>query len=133
MNALSDTDPVPHNDARSEEIFLKHVGTLFEIDEEGRIWRLAIRKNATKVVTCNPRVRAEEPAKNGYLRVRMQINGIRIHVSAHRVVYRYFKGEIPQNAIINHKDTDLGRAHNHPDNLEPTSQSYNVKHGRRWK
>ena len=133
MNALSDVDPIPHNDARSEEIFLKHVGTFFEIDEEGRIWRIKKRINATKIVTCNPRVRAEEPATNGYLRVRMQIKGTRIHASAHRVVYRYFHGDIPKNAIINHKDADLGRWCNHPDNLEPKSQSYNVKHGRRWK
>jgi len=131
MSSLSDTDPIPHNDERAEEIMLRYVGTCFEIDDEGRIWRIGeIHRGKFRKVKKR---RAEYPRKDGYLRVRMIINGIRIRVSAHRLVYRYFHGPIPKNAIINHKKPELGRSHNHPENLEPLSQSNNIKHGRRWK
>ena len=128
---LAPVDPVPHLDLHTEEIFLKYVGVIFEIDEQGHIWRIAEMKRG-KVQPVERR-RAEYPRDDGYLRVRMGINGIRIRVSAHRLVYRFFHGPIPANAIINHKEPELGRAHNHPDNLEPLSQSNNIKHGRRWK
>ena len=128
---LADKNPVPHLDERAEEIFMQYVGVLFEIDEDGRVWRIAeMCRGQIRVVE---RRRAEYPREDGYLRVRMGINGIRIRVSAHRLVYRYFYGPIPPNAIVNHKEPELGRDHNHPNNLEPLSQSNNIKHGRRWK
>ena len=128
---LSKRPPVPHLDERVEEIFLRYVGVLFEIDEQGYIWRIAEMKRGK--IKAVERRRAEYPRNDGYLRVRMFLNGVRIRVSAHRLVYRFFHGPIPKNAIINHKKPELGRAHNHPDNLEPLSQSNNIKHGRRWK
>jgi len=124
---IADADPVPHNDSRAEEIFLKRVGTLFEIDENGRVWRIATMRSGT-IVPCERR-RAEYP-RDGYLRLRLMINGVRIHISAHRVVYRHFHGEIPENAVINHKD--YKGYNNHPSNLEAISQSANIHHGRRW-
>jgi len=127
MRPVADIDPCPHNDERAEKIFLKYIGTLFEIDDDGHIWRIATMRSGT-IIPCKRR-RAEY-SRRGYLRVRFMINGIRIHVSAHRVIYRYFHGEIPKNAIINHKD--LKRYNNLPSNLEPISQSDNVRHGRRW-
>lgn len=131
MKPVSKRDPVPHCDQRNEEIFMRYVGILFEIDERGQIWRIAEMKRG-KVYNVERR-RAEYPRKDGYLRVRMTLNGIRIRVSAHRLVYRHFHGPIPPHAIVNHKEPELGRDHNHPDNLEPLSQSNNIKHGRRWK
>lgn len=131
MEPLSEVDPIPHNDERAEEIILRYVGVIFEIDEHGRVWRIAeMRRGEVRAVE---RRRAEYPRKDGYLRVRMCLNGIRIRVSAHRLVYRFFHGPIPENAIVNHKKPELGRHHNHPENLEPLSQSNNIKHGRRWK
>lgn len=128
---LADKDPIPHLDERNEEIFMRYVGILFEIDEQGCIWRIA--QQCRGKITPVLKRRAEYPRKDGYLRVRMTLNGIRIRVSAHRLVYRYFHGPIPKCAIINHKHPELGRFCNHPQNLEPLSQSDNIKHGRRWK
>lgn len=124
-------DPIPHCDRRNEEIFISYIGILFEIDEQGFIWRIAQMRRGKIIPT--KRRRAEYSRKDGYLRVRMTLNGIRIRISAHRLVYRHFYGPIPPNAIINHKNPKLGRACNHPQNLEPLSQSQNIKHGQRWK
>lgn len=131
MNRLANKNPVPHLDLRNEEIFMRYIGVLFEIDDCGRIWRIA-KLQRGKIIPTERR-RAEYPRKDGYLRVRMTLHGIRIRVSAHRLVYRHFYGVIPPNAVINHKKPELGRHCNHPDNLEPLSQSNNIKHGRRWK
>ncbi len=125
VDPLPEVDPVPHIDDRAEEIILKHVGTLFRIDDDGTVWRIAWMQKG-KRIPCEPR-RAEYPRNDGYLRVRLMINGIRIRASAHRLVFRYFKGAIPRNAIINHGDGV--RSNNHPDNLSPMSQSDNVHHG----
>ena len=69
--------------------------------------------------------RAEYP-RDGYLRIRISVNGIRVRASAHRVVYRFFKGDIPAGCIINHKNRK--RADNRPENLEAVTQSQNVRH-----
>ena len=126
---VAEVDPVPHNDERAEEVILKYVGVLFRITEDGEIWRIA--EMCRGIVTpCVPR-RAEYKAANGYLRVRVMIHGVRIRASAHRLVYRFWVGEIPPNAIINHEDRV--RNNNRPTNLKPMSQSDNIHHGGRWK
>ena len=126
---VADVDPIPNNDERAEEIILKYVGALFQINSNGEIWRIAHMK-AGVVKPCEAR-RAEYRRGNGYLRVRIMINGIRIRASAHRLVYRFWNGEIPTNAIINHED--CVRSNNRPANLKAMSQSDNVHHGGRWK
>lgn len=129
LEPVAEIDPVPHNDDRAEEIILKYVGVLFHINSDGEIWRIAYMRKGS-VVRCIPR-RAEYTSKNGYLRVRVMINGVRIRASAHRLVYRFWIGEIPPNAVVNHEDCK--RSNNRPTNLKAMSQSDNVHHGGRWK
>lgn len=122
-------DPVPHNDERAEELFLSLLGRVFEIDAEGRVWRIGIQRQG-RVESCSPR-RAEYRATNGYLRVRFRYYGIRVRVSAHRVVARYFFGDIARHHVIDHKDGE--RDHNWPGNLQPVTQKVNVLRGVRRK
>lgn len=121
--------PVPMNDARAEELFLSLLGRVFEIDAEGRIWRIGIQVQG-RLEPCGLR-RAEYQATNGYLRVRFRHYGVRVRVSAHRVVARYFFGEIARHHVIDHKDGE--RDNNHPENLEPVTQKVNVLRGVRRK
>lgn len=94
-------------------------GTL-KVDRAGRIWRV---KSAGK--PCAPR-RAENEGGNGYLRVSIQVgNGTRC-VMAHRVVWRHFRGSIPDGMQVNHKD--LNKKNNNPDNLEIVTGSGNIRH-----
>jgi hypothetical protein len=102
-----------------------------EIDSEGRIWRLYSRTGnrwggGTRIFR-HPRRRAEN--KTGvreYLQVRVMINWDRLHVQAHRLVYRHFHGPIPAGMTINHKNGS--KADNRPENLEAVSPSENVLH-----
>lgn len=91
-----------------------------EIDARGRIWRVANRRGGrnrktTIVVPCK-RKRAEHPLPSGYLQVRVMFDGKRHNALAHRLVYRHFKGKIPQGLLVNHKN--YNRSDNRPKNLE---------------
>lgn len=118
---MTDTSKI---DDRAEALVLSLVDAgVFEIDSDGAIWRVGVMRRGV-IVAC-PRRRAEYPSTNGYLRIRVSVNGIRIRVSAHRVVWRYFNGDIPAGMIVDHENRK--RTDNHPGNLEPVTQSVNVR------
>jgi hypothetical protein len=96
-----------------------------EIDHCGRIWRLKKRTydrwtGGTKTTSCK-RVRAEIMNGAGYLQVRMMRDCIRIGAAAHRLVWRHFRGPIPDGITINHKNGV--KSQNEPDNLEQATYS----------
>lgn len=118
---MTDTSKI---DDRAEALVLSMVEAgVFEIDGDGRIWRVGIMRRGV-LEPCERR-RAEYPATNGYLRIRVSVNGVRIRVSAHRVVWRYFFGDIPAGMIVDHENRK--RSDNRPSNLEPVTQSVNVR------
>jgi len=87
----------------------------YHIDAQGRVWRI-------NRLCC---IRAENDAGD-YLQVRRIVDGKRLHVLAHRLVWVYFNGPIPDGLEINHEN---GRKKdNWPDNLEPMTGSDNLKH-----
>lgn len=105
---------------------LAHVlAGVLRIDSSGRIWRCAIwSRGSWKPVT--PR-RAEHPSGNGYLRVSLHVSGHGLaQIMAHRLVYTWAVGPIPQNLQINHKD--LNKHNNTPENLEPVTGAENIRH-----
>jgi len=89
-----------------------------EIREDGTIWRLRKRgwdrwKKQAVSRPCKP-VRAERRVKD-YLQVRAMVNGTRVYAMAHRLVYRHFKGPIPDGLTVNHENGK--KADNRPSNL----------------
>ena len=73
--------------------------------------------------------RAEHKTLAGYLQLRKMISGKRHHICAHRVVYRYFKGPIPDGMIINHINGQ--KDDNRPANLQLSTHSKNSQHAYR--
>lgn len=117
---MTDTSKI---DERAEALVLSMIDEgIFEVDALGRVWRLAVKHRGK--VTAIERRRAEYPATNGYLRIRVMVNGIRMRVSAHRVVWRYFNGDIPPGLVVDHENRK--RWDNRPENLEPVTQSVNT-------
>lgn len=78
-----------------------------EIDEEGRVWRLACRrgdrwKGGTRLIPCVRR-RAENDTGE-YLQVGVMFGGKECNALAQRLVWRHFKGRIPDGLTVNHMD-----------------------------
>lgn len=104
-----------------------------EIDDQGMIWRVSARRwnrweKMTVAIPCRPR-RAEHDA-GAYLQVRVMIDLKRVSACAHRLVWRHFRGPIPDGLTINHKDGHKKR--NHPDNLELATISQQALHAIRY-
>lgn len=81
-------------------------GKVYEIDEHGNI----SKRRGKGFLKCFP-------DKDGYLKVTVRYN--RSHTfneALHRVVYRAFHGEIPENMTVDHIDSD--KLNNHKDNLQ---------------
>lgn len=99
-----------------------------KIDSKGKIWKIA-KKHGNQYVkdsfTKIKKRRAENNIK-GYLRISRVINGKSIACFAHRLVWIYFNGKIPNNLQINHKNGI--KTDNRPENLELCTASENQKH-----
>lgn len=103
----------------AERGIIRLVGIDFEIDPEGRIWRIRNRG-----VPCSPS-RAEYECSSGYLSVSFASE----NVWAHRLVYQHFYGDIPDGLFVNHKNGV--KSDNRPENLEAVTHSANRRHGYR--
>ena len=102
---------------RAEDVILDAIKKgEFTIDEDGQIWRYRGGKL----------VRAEHRTPQGYLQIRKMVNGKRYHTGAHRIVWEYFNGRIPDGCIVNHKNGQ--KDDNRPWNLELSTASKNISH-----
>lgn len=117
--------------ANNEKEFLELVERgVFEIDTEGRIWRLGrFHFSGNGKIVMMPRRRAENRKADGYLRVTARVKNLQLFCSAHRLVWSFFFGLIPGGMEINHRDGNP--TNNHPDNLELVTPSENVLHAYR--
>jgi hypothetical protein len=109
---------------------------LFEISSEGEIWRVAKRHGrgvkpgggyyvGATISPCQ-RVRAEYRTRDGYLLVATTINGVKVVVGAHRLVWVSLNGAIPEGMTINHKNGK--KRDNSPRNLELATHSEQRRH-----
>jgi DNA-binding XRE family transcriptional regulator len=115
-----------------ETVYLAVLNGDLEIDSEGRIWR--IRKRGwdrwKQMVVSRPckRMRAEHDIGE-YLQISVMFDKKLYGTGAHRLVYRHFKGPIPEGLTINH---DNGRKKdNYPDNLLLATYSEQLEHAYR--
>lgn len=96
------------------------------LDDEGRLWK-----------NWEPRVgwlecpkRAEKETSNGYFMMRTVIKKYKkaYYVMAHRVVWSYYNGDIPEGMEINHIDGN--KKNNRINNLELVTPAVNKTHAR---
>lgn len=113
-----------------EQTILSRVPSELEIDALGQIWRIA-RRGGNRLrggirITPMPRHRAEYRQRGGYLLVAVNVENVRYVAGAHRLVWTYFNGPIPDGHEINHKNGV--KDDNRPENLEPATGSANRRH-----
>lgn len=113
-------------DTRAEELIVEYAAKgVFEIDvEAGEIWRVAKLERGRLVPV--ERRRAEHKRDDGYLRIRVMINGVRIQVSAHRVIWLAGTGApVPEGCVVDHLNGK--KDDNRLANLEPVKPSENTR------
>jgi len=94
----------------------------------GRVWRLKLYNRWAKrgfIILKNAR-KAEHITKQGYLQLRITLNGKTYHCMAHRAIYDNFVKTIPSGCEINHKDGN--KQNNRLNNLELVTSGENQKH-----
>ena len=126
-------EDAPHGDWRAETVMravhgelklLSIVGSELEVDDHGRVWRIAARRAGQ--LRPAPRHRAEFRNHDGYARISGNVGGERIRALAHRLVWARSNGAIPDGMEVNHKDGD--KSNNRLDNLEIVTPSQNSRH-----
>lgn len=118
-----------HRQAERLVIRLVQSGEL-AVDCIGRIWRMAARRGiktgGSHLVPCEPRRAEHETGPEDYLHVRAVVDGERHHAMAHRLVWQYFHGDIPDGLTLNH--INGCKQDNRPSNLELATPSEQALH-----
>ena len=125
--------PSNHRQAERRLIALVHAG-VYEIDSHGQVWKIARQvRNRWDLASIRyvpyPRRRAEKRMRSGYLLLSASISSAMVIGLAHRLVWQYFRGDIPDGLVINHRNGL--KDDNRPDNLEVVTPSGNTKHAYR--
>jgi len=117
---------------RNEEKVVKFVqnGDL-AITDNGEIWRVwkKIGGQAHKRVQLSKPIRAEYLTSNGYYAIHVYFDGTVMTCTAHRLVWYYFNGRIPDGLIVHHIDRD--RTNNNPSNLACVDYKYHNSYHRK--
>lgn len=110
---------------QAEEFVFAALKTQIEIDDMGRIWRVADRHGR---ILATP-VLADRAAASGYRNIRAMADGKRMTALSHRVVWLAINGPIPPGLTINHKNGC--KSDNAPSNLELATDSDQMQHATR--
>lgn len=115
--------------AHNEHLFIDDINKgYFRVDQEGRIWKIAI-KHWTNPFIEIPEREMKYKNNSGYINISFNKNGKIYKCFAHRIIWIYFNGEIPDNLEINHINGI--KTDNRPENLEVITTSENHKHAYR--
>jgi len=116
--------------AHNEHLFIEEIEKGYlKIDNKGKIWRIARKFGNSFVKRKNIKITKRElnyVGERGYIQISLNIKGKIYHCQAHRLVWIFFNGFIPDDKEINHKNGI--KTDNRLENLELVTASENTKH-----
>lgn len=129
LNEHSNPEVIRTHHQNERRVLRAIVDGLLEVDGLGYIWRIAEQRRGpgggpSRIVPVLKR-RAEHDTGN-YLTVKQTVDGVAIICMAHRLVWQFFKGDIPDGFEINHRNGI--KTNNTLSNLEVVTRSENLKH-----
>ena len=65
--------------------------------------------------------------ENGYYSVTLNVNGKRLSLKLHRIIWSIFNGDVPDGCYIDHRDTN--KLNNRIKNLRPALPAQNSQNG----
>ncbi len=114
--------------SKNEALFLELVKAgIFKLTKQGEIFRVkkGHKEWNGEFRDCKPKLLNHKNYK-GYVRLTIRIDKIRIHIFGHRMIWMFFKGDIPEELQINHKNGI--KDDNRLSNLELMSNSEQMLH-----
>lgn len=113
----------------NEHIFIQAISEGYlQIDNNGKVWCIA-KKYMKKKYPIIPKREVGYVNNKGYVLLHLHRNAQFYRCLAHRVIWIYYNGEIPDNLEINHKNGI--KTDNYLENLELVTRSENKKHAYR--
>ena len=108
-------------DDPSETVYQFMLLGMFDIDDAGRVWRIArmpMHRHGDPFLRLEhiPRKPGEQIPLTHYPEIRFNYHCLHIRLYSHRLVYRALKGKAPEGYVVHH--IDHNKRNNHPDNLE---------------
>jgi hypothetical protein len=102
---------------------------ILRIDPSGLVWRLQKKhKEWDGYRACKPHLLGHETT-NGYIRVGIRDSeGVNRKAFAHRLVFMFFNGDIPEGLTVNHKNGE--KQDNRIENLELMTPVQQMRHAR---
>lgn len=117
---------------REEELFRWAQRGIFDVRRDGSIWRVKRRTKSrwdgrVSFKAIAPR-RVDSGRQGQYRTVKMTVDGLHISALAHRLVWRRFRGPIPGQLTVNHKNGN--KSDNRLENLELATHQEQARHAR---
>jgi len=111
--------------AHYEHFFIEAIkDDFFRINVDGQIWRTGKKGHTKNFIKIQER--EMKCINSGYIQINIKMNGNYYRCYAHRLVWIFFNGEIPDDKQINHINGI--KTDNRLCNLELVTASRNLKH-----
>src|SRR5699024_6284933 len=106
---------------------IKDLEGIYEVSNHGRVKSLSRKINTGRGYRMLPEIiKTPKTDKDGYLETSLSKNGLKKHVSIHRLVAEAFLHNPENKEQVNHKDGD--KKNNHVSNLEWVTAQENQTH-----